>query len=76
MQSLSSKARPSTSGGLAEFTESEQAQEKLYLIWRSGILSGDPKLTQLWANSLSRLEVEAGQLDYFVWLVQRHPTTS
>ena len=76
MQSSSSEARGSTPGGLAELTESERAQEKLYLIWRSGMLSGDPMLTQFWANSFSRLEVEAGPLDYFVWLLQRHPATS
>ena len=62
--SCSTGARPGTTGGLAELTESEQAQEKLYLIWRSGRLR-DP-LLQLWANSLQR-DVEAGPLDYFAW---------
>jgi hypothetical protein len=76
MQSSSSQARSGTTGGLAELTESEQAQEKLYLIWRSGRLSGDALLVQLWANSLERLEAETGPLDYFTWLLQRHPATS
>ena len=74
MQSSSTGARPGTTGGLAELTESEQAQEKLYLIWRSGRLRY-PLLLQFWANSLQRLDVEAGPLDYFAWLIRQHPQT-
>ena len=78
MQSSSTGVRPSTTDGHAEHTrpplsECEQAQEKLYLIWRSGRLRGDPLLVQFWANSLQRLDAEAGPLDYFAWLIRQHP---
>ena len=54
-------------------TEHELAQERLYLIWRSGRLADkDTLLAQMWADSLVRLQLE-GECSFFDWLVQRHP---
>ena len=80
MQSRSREARSSADrqshGDAQSLTECERAEEKLYLIWRSGRLRGDPILLQLWANSLQRLSTEAGSLHYFPWLLQENPVVN
>ena len=54
----------------AELTEHEMAQEKLYLIWRSGVVQG--AYIRAWANSLERLGGE-GDCAYLCWLFRIHP---
>ena len=51
-------------------TEHECAQEKLYLIWRAGML--DMTSAADWADSLARLQAE-GECDYFCWLMRVNP---
>ena len=53
----------------AILTEHECAQEKLYLIWRAGMLMNS---AAEWADSLARLQAE-GECDYFCWLMRVHP---
>ena len=55
----------------AELTEHELAQEKLYLLWRSGAVQG--AYIGAWALSLERLEAE-GECNYLCWLFRTHPT--
>ena len=54
----------------AELTEHELAQEKLYLIWRSGRVQATNVAE--WAASLTRLQAE-GDCIYFAWLMRAHP---
>ena len=51
----------------------ERAQEKLYLIWRSGMLQG--AYITAWARSLERLATEA-DCAYIHWLFEKHPPLS
>ena len=74
MQPSSSGARSSTDPCPTEcaVSEHELAQERMYLIWRSGRLANkDTLLAQMWGHSLDRLRGE-GSMDYFVWLMQRN----
>ena len=57
----------------AELTEHELAQEKLYLIWRSGVVQG--AYIEAWGNSLERLGAE-GECSYLCWLFKTHPPLS
>ena len=52
----------------AELTEHEMAQEKLYLIWRSGMVQG--VYIKAWADSLERL---GGDCAYLFWLFRANP---
>ena len=74
MQSQGSGARavevPQTR---AELTEHECAQEKLYLMWRSGRVR-ETNVAE-WAASLTRLQAE-GNTDYFCWLMRTHAELS
>ena len=53
-------------------SEHEKAQEKLYLIWRSGVLQGQDAFITAWARSLERLATEA-ECAYIHWLFKTHP---
>ena len=53
-------------------SEHERAQEKLYLIWRAGLLEMTSNAAADWANSLARLQ-EEGAVDYFCWLMRVQP---
>ena len=57
----------------AELTAHEEAQEKLYRIWRSGMVQG--AYIRAWASSLERLGTE-GECAYLVWLFKTHPPLS
>ena len=71
MQSQSGAARAGeNSPNRAELTEHELAQEKLYLMWRSGRVQGAN--VTAWARSLERLEAE-GECAYLCWLFKVHP---
>ena len=54
----------------AELTSHEEAQEKLYLLWRSGRVQG--ARIETWARSLKRLAKE-GECAYLLWLFRTHP---
>ena len=54
----------------AELTAHEEAQEKLYLLWRSGMVQG--AYIGAWARSLQRLAKE-GECAYLLWLFRTHP---
>ena len=56
-------------------SEHEKAQEKLYLIWRSGVLQGQNAYITAWARSLERLATEA-DCAYIHWLFETHPPLS
>ena len=56
-------------------SEHEKAQEKLYLIWRSGVLQGQNVYITTWARSLERLALE-GECAYLQWLFETHPHLS
>ena len=60
-------------GMTAHLSEHEEAQEKLYLIWRSGVVQG--AYIRAWANSVERLGAE-GECNYLCWLFQTHPLLS
>ena len=53
-------------------SEHERAQEKLYLIWRAGLLEMTSTAAADWADSLARLQ-EEGACDYFCWLMRVQP---
>lgn len=57
----------------AELTANEEAQEKLYLLWRSGVVQG--AYIGAWALSLERLAAE-GECNYLCWLFKAHPPLS
>ena len=59
----------------AYLSEHEEAQEKLYVIWRSGVLQGQDAYIRAWANSVERLGVE-GECNYLCWLFRTHPLLS
>ena len=60
--------------GVATYlNEHEEAQEKLYLIWRSGVIQG--AYIRAWANSVERLGAE-GECNYLCWLFRTHPLLS
>ena len=54
----------------AELTEHELAQEKMYLLWRSGRVQGAD--VTAWARSLERLGAKA-ECSYLCWLFKTHP---
>ena len=56
-------------------SEHEEAQEKLYVIWRSGVLQGQGAYIRAWASSLERLGAE-GDCAYICWLFNTHPPLS
>ena len=57
----------------AELTQHEEAQEILYLLWRSGMVQG--AYITAWAHSLERLAAE-GECNYLCWLFKTHPLLS
>ena len=59
----------------AYLSEHEEAQEKLYVIWRSGVLQGQNTYITAWARSLERLATEA-DCAYIHWLFETHPPLS
>ena len=74
MQPESGAACPAeNSPDRAELTEHELAQEKLYLLWRSGRVQGAN--VTAWARSLERLGAE-GECSYLCWLFKTHPPLS
>ena len=54
----------------AELTEHERAQEKLFILWRSGRVQAEH--VAVWAASLARLQ-EEGSCEYLCWLFKRSP---
>ena len=55
----------------ANLTEYEQAQEKLYILWRYYVRT--PEHAVRWAASLARMSAEQGECAYLMYLLRSWP---